>query len=221
MFATNPDQDLPSERNARVFMLQEGYSTVMADYDYEAEGDAHVGPSIGLIIDGDAVVVIDPGFVADRGLFLKVVEDCGVTAADVTDVVFSHHHPDHTLNAALFPAARIHDHWAIYRDDVWHAREADLASVSPSIRLIRTPGHTPEDITTLVSTEREVYAFTHAWATRNVPVDQPGVPDTTFLSASRRRILNVATVVVPGHASPFTLALAPPHVREQRVKATK
>jgi glyoxylase-like metal-dependent hydrolase (beta-lactamase superfamily II) len=27
----------------------------------------------------------------------------------VTDVVFSHHHLDHTVNAALFPAARIHD----------------------------------------------------------------------------------------------------------------
>jgi len=27
--------------------------------------------------------------------------------ADVTDVVFSHHHPDHTVNAALFPAAAL------------------------------------------------------------------------------------------------------------------
>jgi hypothetical protein len=25
------------------------------------------------------------------------------------------HHPDHTVNAALFPNARIHDHWAIYQ----------------------------------------------------------------------------------------------------------
>ncbi len=26
--------------------------------------------------------------------------------------VGSHHHPDHTVNAALFPNARIHDHGA-------------------------------------------------------------------------------------------------------------
>jgi glyoxylase-like metal-dependent hydrolase (beta-lactamase superfamily II) len=30
----------------------------------------------------------------------------GPQASDMTDVVSSHHHPDHTVNAALFPEAR-------------------------------------------------------------------------------------------------------------------
>jgi hypothetical protein len=42
----------------------------------------------------------------------------GVAPEDVTDVIFSHHHPDHTLNAALFPNARFHDFMAIYKDDI-------------------------------------------------------------------------------------------------------
>ncbi|MBV9206397.1 MAG: MBL fold metallo-hydrolase [Actinobacteria bacterium] len=52
--------------------------------------------------------------VASRQALLATLAARGPQAADVTDVVFSHHHPDHTVNAALFPAARIHDHWAVY-----------------------------------------------------------------------------------------------------------
>lgn len=197
------DEDLPAARGAVVYLLQDGYSCVRAGYPYEAEGDAHVGPSIGLVLDANVAVVIDPGFVADREALIARMETLGVGAQDVTDIVFSHHHPDHTVNAALFPNARIHDHWAIYQHDVWHAREADRVSVSPSVRLIRTPGHTPEDITTLVRSGSDVYAFTHAWATRDVPADAPYAPDASFLQASRRRILRSASIIVPGHAEPF------------------
>ena len=57
-------------------------------------------------------LTIAPGMVASRQALLAVLAAHGPQAGDVTDVVFSHHHPDHTVNAALFPAARIHDHWA-------------------------------------------------------------------------------------------------------------
>src|SRR4051812_23707773 len=103
--------------------------------------------------------------VRDRSLILDPLRALGVEPGDVTDVVFSHHHPDHTLNAALFPAARFHDHWAIYQGDVWEDRDAEGYELSPSVRLIRTPGHTPEDITTLVGTAEGVVAFTHLWNT--------------------------------------------------------
>ena len=81
----------------------------------------------------------------------------------MTDVVFSHHHPDHTVNAALFPAARIHDHWAMYVGDRWVDRDADGLELAPSVRLLRTPGHTAEDISTVASTPSDVVVCTHAW----------------------------------------------------------
>src|SRR5258708_32430061 len=80
--------------------------------------------------------------VAARGELLAALSARGVAPDDVTDVVFSHHHPDHTVNAALFPAARIHDHWAIYDGDLWISRDAEGAALSPSVRLLATPGHT-------------------------------------------------------------------------------
>lgn len=111
-----PDSEI-SAGTAQVHILHEGYAR-------ESGGQEHVGSTVTLIIDGATVVVVDPGMVADRGDLLAAVSARGVAAGDVTDVVFSHHHPDHTVNAALFPAARIHDHWAIYDGDRLIDRDA-------------------------------------------------------------------------------------------------
>ncbi|HZM54499.1 MAG TPA: MBL fold metallo-hydrolase, partial [Acidimicrobiales bacterium] len=81
--------------------------------------DERVASTVVLIRDGEAVIVVDPGMAASRSVILDPLREFGVEPNQVTDVVFSHHHPDHTLNAALFPEARFHDHWAIYRGDVW------------------------------------------------------------------------------------------------------
>ena len=104
--------DIPSAGTARVHVLHEGYVGLDGD-------DERVSGTVTLILDGDAVIVVDPGMVADRGALLAALAAHGPAPADVTDVVFSHHHPDHTVNAALFPNARIHDHWAIYDGDRW------------------------------------------------------------------------------------------------------
>jgi glyoxylase-like metal-dependent hydrolase (beta-lactamase superfamily II) len=119
-------------------------------------------------------------------------------------VVFSHHHPDHTVNAALFPNARIHDHWAIYDGDRWIDRDAGGYQVSPSVRLLRTPGHTAEDISTIASTASGVYACTHAWWGADGPAEDPLGTDAKALAKSRELLLGIATVIIPGHGAPFS-----------------
>jgi len=188
--APRPDGDLA--RSARLDVLTTGY------------GGDRVASTVVLVRDGDAVVVVDPGMVARRGLILEPLAALGIAPDDVTDVVLSHHHPDHTMNIALFPAARVHDHWATYRDDVWDDRPAEGFELSPAIRLIETPGHTPQDITTLVGTPDGVAALTHAWWSAAGPAEDPFAPDADVLAASRRRILAVADLVVPGHGPAFT-----------------
>ena len=106
-----------------------------------------VASTVVLIRDESAVIVVDPGMVASRQQILGPLAELGVAPASVTDVVFSHHHPDHTLNAALFERARFHDFWAIYQDDTWTERPADGFRLSPSVTLMTTPGHTAQDIT--------------------------------------------------------------------------
>ncbi|HVB41235.1 MAG TPA: MBL fold metallo-hydrolase [Streptosporangiaceae bacterium] len=194
-----PDNDssqLPATGTAQVHVLQVGY---VRDDD---EGD-RVGSTVTLIKDGDVAVVVDPGMVASREDLLTALDAYDVTPEAVTDVVFSHHHPDHTINAALFPAARIHDFWAVYHGDLWISRAAEGTALSPSIRLIATPGHTEQDISTVASTPDGVYVCTHAWWGPKGPADDPFSPDQAELSRSRQRILDVATVIIPGHGPEF------------------
>ncbi|MGH9246948.1 MAG: MBL fold metallo-hydrolase [Acidimicrobiales bacterium] len=184
------------ERAAELHVLCAGYL---------GRPDNRVGATVTFIRDGDILVVHDPGLVATPGTILDPLADLGVAPGDVTDVVFSHHHPDHTLNAALFPDARFHDHWAIYEHDLWTSRVAEGFVVSPSIRLIEAPGHTPQDITMLVGTPDGLVALTHLWWTATSPEEDPYATDPDALHANRRRVLALdgLTQVIPGHGEPF------------------
>ena len=190
------EAELPLTGSATVHVLAAGYARE------DSDGE-HVGSTVTLIQDGNGVIIVDPGLVASRSELLAALASHGVAPDAVTDVVFSHHHPDHTVNAALFPAARIHDHWAIYDGDLWISREADGYAVSPSVRLLATPGHTAEDISTLAATPDGVYACTHAWWAAEGPAQDPFAPDAEVLAASRARILAVAKVIIPGHGPAF------------------
>jgi glyoxylase-like metal-dependent hydrolase (beta-lactamase superfamily II) len=103
----------------------------------------------------------------------------------------------------LFPGARIHDFQAIYVDDLWIDRPAEGFELSPNITLIETPGHTPQDLTTLVTTDAGVVAFTHLWWAADGPADDPYTHDAGVLRANRARVLSVAFEIVPGHGPRF------------------
>jgi glyoxylase-like metal-dependent hydrolase (beta-lactamase superfamily II) len=164
-----------------------------------------VASTVVLIRDGDAVVVVDPGMVASRAEILGPLAALDVRPDEVTDVVFSHHHPDHTLNAALFPRARFHDFWAIYQDDVWTDRPADGFELSPSVQLLATPGHTAQDISTLVTTGHGLAACTHLWWSSDGPAIDPLAEDQELLERSRARLLALdPAMIMPGHGKPFS-----------------
>ena len=188
----------------------------MATVDILVEGylgrpDGRVAPTVAVIRDEGSVVVVDPGMVPSASAILDPLRALGVGAEDVTDVVLSHHHPDHTLSAALFPRARVHDHWAIYTGDLWEDRDAEGFEVSPDVSLIRTPGHTEEDIATLARTEDGLVVFTHAWWTASGPAEDPYAFDREVLRESRARILGLApTLIVPGHGAAFRPTLDTP-----------
>jgi len=171
---------------------------------YIREGDGQrVGSSVGFVRDGDALVVIDPGMVAGPSSILDPLAALGVATGDITDVVISHHHPDHTMNVALFADARLHDHWATYHHDLWVDRPAEGFHVSPGVTLLETPGHTPQDVTALVSTNDGVLAFTHLWWTAEGPADDPYAPDRDLLRHHRERVIELAAAIVPGHGPRF------------------
>jgi glyoxylase-like metal-dependent hydrolase (beta-lactamase superfamily II) len=164
--------------------------------------DDRVAGTVSCIRDGGLVAIVDPGMVPDRSAILDPLLALGLTAADVTDVILSHPHPDHTMNIALFANARVHDTWAMYEGDIWTDRAADGVQLSPDVRLMATPGHTAEDITTLVQTDDGMVALTHLWWDESSESD-PLAEDPEALFASRERVLAVARRIVPAHGAPF------------------
>jgi glyoxylase-like metal-dependent hydrolase (beta-lactamase superfamily II) len=167
-----------------------------------------VASTVVLVRDGDVTAIVDPGMVASRDHILGPLRQLGVDPDAVTDVVFSHHHPDHTLNAALFGRARYHDFWAIYANDVWTDR--DVAAypegwqLAPSVRLLATPGHSAQDISTLVDTADGLIVCTHVWWTERGPARDPRAESQTDLHESRAKLRSLQpALIVPGHGAAF------------------
>ena len=185
---------------ARLDILVEGYAR-----------PPHVAGTVSLIRDADRVIIVDPGMVANRDLILTPLRALGVSPEEVTDIIVSHHHLDHTVNIALFPQVPIHDFQSVIEGDTFTFRPAEGVHLTPSIRLLATPGHTPQDITTLVGTPDDATALTHLWWTAEGPADDPYTHDREELRQQRKRVLDLATSIIPGHGVPFRPAASTPH----------
>lgn len=185
---------LPAARTARVDILLEGSLT--------STGGA-VASSCTLIRDGDRAIVVDPGMAPSADAILAPLAALGVAPEAVTDVVLSHHHPDHTIHAGHFPNAAVHDHWAIYRGTDWEDSECDGRVLSPSVLLARTPGHTAQDLAVVAGTPEGIVVCTHSWFNADTSVEDEDPDDAEQLHASRRDILEVADRIVPGHGPAF------------------
>ncbi|WP_341251262.1 MBL fold metallo-hydrolase [Euzebya pacifica] len=171
--------------------------------------EGYVGPrvagTVSLVRDGDRVIVHDPGMVPGPSSILDPLQAADIHPEEVTDLVISHHHPDHTRWMGLFPIAVLHDYWASYDGDVWDSRPAEGVQLTPSVTLLETPGHTREDITTLVETDAGTVALTHLWWTASSESDPRGT-DLDALHQHRARVLERAVRIVPGHGPAFDVS---------------
>jgi glyoxylase-like metal-dependent hydrolase (beta-lactamase superfamily II) len=192
---------LPEGRTARVDVLVDGSLTSTG---------GGVQSTCTLVRDGDRVIVVDPGMATGAAAILQPLARLGVGPEDVTEVVLSHHHPDHTMYAGLFPNAAVHDHWAIYRGTDWEDSECDGRVLSPSVQLARTPGHTAEDLALIAGTPDGVVVTTHSWFHAGSGAEDEDPEDLGQLHESRRSILDVADRIIPGHGPAFTPSEATP-----------
>ncbi len=187
---------------ARVDVLVDGYA--------RRDGEvARVAGTVSLVRAPGLIAIVDPGMVVDQAAILEPLTALGVDPSEVTDVILSHHHPDHTVNIGLFPDARVHDHWAVYHHDVWQDRPAEGAQLADGVVLWETPGHTPQDISTVVTTDAGTVVLTHLWWTAASESDPRGV-DLEALHRGRARVLDVADRIVPGHGPAFDVTEATP-----------
>lgn len=191
----------------QVRVLLEGYVTAIEGREFvpgvRDDGARQVASTMAVVEGDDAIIFVDPGFVSDRALILDALANAAIAPEAVTHVFISHHHPDHTINAALFPNATVVDFWANYTGDLWEDR-GDNVEIAPGIRVLRTPGHTHEDASLVVETERGTVVFTHVWWNEELfPPEDPLAEDAAALEASRQQVFSLADCIVPGHGRAF------------------
>ena len=137
---------LPSPTMTTVHLLHAGYN-----------GD-RVGSSITLVRDGDALIVVDPGLVARRSQILDPLRELGVAPEAVTHVFVSHHHPDHTINIALFPNAGSSTSTRATRTTCGSTTPGDGYELARTASCGLTPGHTDRDASLIVEADDASYA---------------------------------------------------------------
>jgi glyoxylase-like metal-dependent hydrolase (beta-lactamase superfamily II) len=201
------DEEKADQSPPRVTVLLNGYARPIEGRTFvpgETDtGARRVAGTVVLIESGPAKIVADPGMVTDRRLILEKLAEAGVKPEEVTHVFLSHHHPDHTVNTALFPRARVVDFHGIYEGDLWEDH-ADRYVVAPHVYVLRTPGHTNEDASLVVETEAGNYVLTHVWWNEQMePKIDPLAEDAEALRKSREKVLAIARWIIPGHGSMF------------------
>ncbi len=192
----------------KVAVLFEGYVAPIEGREFipgtRDDGARKVAGTVVLVQGPGITLVADPGMVPDRALILDALKKKGVPPANVTHVFISHHHPDHTVNIALFPNAEVVDFWATYHGDLWEDH-SDNYDIAPGITVMRTPGHTKEDASLLVKTSKGNYVLTHLWwQADKTPAVDPLAWSQKAIDQHRKRILEIADWIIPGHGKMFS-----------------
>ena len=191
-----------------ITILNEGYVAPIEGRNFvpgeRNDGARLVASTVALIEADNAVIVVDPGMVPGDVDLTNKIESAGVKKESVTHVFISHHHPDHTVRIGMFPNATVVDFWGSYHHDLWQDH-GDQFEIAKNVTVIRTPGHTDEDASLIVVAKDGTYVFTHVWWNENMePKVDPLAEDSSSLIESRKKILQIADFIIPGHGKMFT-----------------
>lgn len=165
-----------------------------------------------LIENSGKKILVDPGI--NRKLLLSKLEEEGLTVDDIDIVFMTHYHPDHVFLAAMFEKAVVHDGDTTYINDEETEYEGEIPGTN--IKVIPTPGHAHEHAALLLDTAKgkvAVAADVFWWADEEeqkvndvetlVNREDPFTKDKEALKASRKKVLEIADWIIPGHGKMF------------------
>lgn len=213
-----------------------GYELDLLVIGFPGKGVCHGGlgwSTIALLRGHGRVALIDTGPIGMRRLLRDELRRRGVAPADVTDLLLTHSHHDHSINWTLFPQARIgigsHElDWSLkqpwgetpvpelYMRELssWPRlhRLADGEEALPHLSAHVAPGHTPGHlIFVLQDAQRDVIFTGDAAKNRAELVSRHADMsyDQSVTAASIEHIWSYwrrkpGSVVVPGHDLPMT-----------------
>lgn len=168
--------------------------------------------TVTLIESNGKKIVIDPG--CNKTKLLNELSKNNLTPSDIDFVLLTHNHTDHVLLTAIFEKAKVLNDTEIYDDD----NQIEHGGVIPGtdLKIIGTPGHDQFHCAVVAEDEnlgKVVVAGDVFWwrddeekkidyeSLLNHP--DPYVKNDQELLTSRRKILDIANYVIPGHGKMF------------------
>ena len=163
-----------------------------------------------LIRSGDRLIVVDTSSKYLRPALKNSFRELGVFMKDVDTVILTHSHSDHIENLDLFPNAKVYLHAGGEEVPFKHETVTEDIEIAEGVRLVHTPGHTPDSMSVFVKADRN-----YAVAGDAVPLEdniRKKVPprlnyDPDLAMQSIKSIVRFADVIVPGHGFPFMTTL--------------
>ncbi|MEM5879250.1 MAG: MBL fold metallo-hydrolase [Candidatus Aenigmatarchaeota archaeon] len=191
---------------AKLKILVKGYAR-------EERGKEFASSTATLIQDSGLNIIVDPGM--DRKSLLTALKEEGLSTSDINFVILTHYHLDHSLLAGIFENAKILDSTEIYS---WDGKIESHKGKVPGtkIKLIKTPGHDPFHCSVIVNTKEygrvAIVGDVFWWADEEeqktdekslMEHEDPYVKNEKQLEESRKRVLEIADYIIPGHGKIF------------------
>ncbi|MFA6307401.1 MAG: MBL fold metallo-hydrolase [Patescibacteria group bacterium] len=191
-----------------VKVLIEGYVN-------EKNGIECASSSVTLIRDNNLNILVDVGM--NKQLLLAALKKEKLSPSDINFIVLTHTHLDHCLLVAMFENAKILDDSSIY---TFTGEITNHESKIPGtdIEIVSTPGHDQFHCTVLVATENfgkvAISADLFWWPDNKkqqtdynslLNLEDSYVKNEKDLIKSRKKILNIADYIIPGHGKPFKI----------------
>jgi len=184
---------------AEVKVLIKGWTNADSLQKGEEENDAC---TTSLIRNGKIIGVVDPGIMDDKQTLVDVLKQEGLKLEDITHVFITHSHIDHFRNVGMFPAKTpVVEFWG-----VWTGNKVSdwVDQFSENIKIIKTPGHSNDGLAFLVETKKGKVAICgDVFWKENYPDHDPYAVDMTELRKSRKKVLQIADYIIPGHGYIF------------------
>lgn len=193
-----------------------------------------MGWSTVVLIRGEGrIALVDTGSFGMRRMLRERLAEHGVKPADVTDVILTHSHHDHSVNFTMFPNARIvigNDELVWASEQPWgespvpelYVRELrqwptlaaanDGDTVFPGMTAHLAPGHTPGCLVYVLHGRERDVVFTGDAAKNRAEMVSRGTDMTYDRAQSAASIESIwrfwqkkpGSVLVPGHDVPMT-----------------
>ncbi|KAE9555877.1 hypothetical protein FO519_000857 [Halicephalobus sp. NKZ332] len=201
-----------SQERAFVTILREGFIHQNSPNQY------NLVASITLIRDNGKVILVDTGLATDingRTDLIEKLSKLNIVPPIVDFVVTTHGHPDHSGNTNDFPDSVhiqgdfIHQRTRFNISDI---KTLGSLSLTSNVRVIRTPGHTHDDLSVVVhNTDKYgTIAISGDVFMNEKDLDYPLMwkkfsSDQRLQEQSRKQLICLANFIVPGHGKIFKI----------------